>query len=152
MPQTTRQIFIQLTSAGTDSGPFDITDSFSNVLDTSVPSSNLLSPAGRTYSVLLASTYIKVQSTGICSNYLNIDIPAIIPTTTTTTSTTTTTTTVLCEEWYNDSGSTLNGISYTDCAGTPHTSVTITPGGSICIQPGTGAGGDFGFLIFLQYC
>lgn len=88
MPQTTRKIFVQLTSAGIDTGPFDITDSFATVLATSVPKADLIAPGyGKTYSVALASTYIRLQSTGLCTSYVDINIPAIVSTTTTTTTT-----------------------------------------------------------------
>ncbi len=77
MPQTNRKIFLQLTSAGSDTGPFDISDSFANIIDTNVPKADLL--FGKTYSVDLDATYVKLQSNGLCSNYVNINIDPIVP-------------------------------------------------------------------------
>ena len=62
------------------------------------------------------------------------------------------TTANLCEEWYNDTSTTFFNVNYTDCNGAVLTAQTVLPGGSICMQPGTGGGGDFGFLIPLGNC
>lgn len=56
----------------------------------------------------------------------------------------------ICEEYYNDSGNPIDGVSYTDCAGNYHDSITVDPGGSICITTGTMSGG--GFLRFIGQC
>lgn len=78
MPQTTRKIFVQLTSAGTDTGPFDITDSFATVLDSSIPKADLMAPGyGKTYSVNLNATYIRLQSNGLCSGYTDINLDPV---------------------------------------------------------------------------
>lgn len=82
-------IIITLTTAGTDTGPFSLfsnVDSYTTAFVTGVSKSALL--AG--YSTSLApdgTTTVRVKSTGLCTNY--IDIVLSEPTTSTTTSTTT---------------------------------------------------------------
>lgn len=68
------------------------------------------------------------------------------------TTTTTTTTVVLCDEYFNNTGGTLNGINYTDCNGTVLTNQSVDSNQSICVQQGTLNGGDSGFLINLGNC
>jgi hypothetical protein len=80
-------IIITLTTAGTDTGPFSLfsnVDGYTTAFVTGVSKAALL--AG--YSTNLApvgTTTVRVKSTGLCSNY--IDIVLVLPTTTTTTST-----------------------------------------------------------------
>ncbi len=80
-------IVITLTTAGTDTGPFDLysdVDGYVSAFVTGVSKSALVSG----YSTSLApvgTTIVRVQSTGLCDNY--IDITLVPPTTTTTTST-----------------------------------------------------------------
>lgn len=69
-----------------------------------------------------------------------------------TTTTTTTTPPPSCTDYYNNTGGTLNGINYTDCAGTPLTNQSVAPGQSFCAQDGSVNGGDSGFLITLGPC
>lgn len=98
-------VLITLTTAGTDSGPFDLysnLDGYVSAFETGVSKSALL--AG--YSSALVPDYtttIRVKSDGVCLNYVDIVLPTttttttIAPTTTTTTTvapTTTTTTTI----------------------------------------------------------
>jgi len=98
-------VLITLTTAGTDSGPFDLysnLDGYVAAFETGVSKSALL--AG--YSSALVPDYtttIRVKSDGVCLNYVDIVLPTttttttIAPTTTTTTTvapTTTTTTTI----------------------------------------------------------
>ena len=87
-------VLITLTTAGTDSGPFNLysnLDGYASAFEVGVSKSALL--AG--YSSALVPDYtttVRVLSTGVCMNYIDI----VIGTTTTTTSifpTTTTTTT-----------------------------------------------------------
>lgn len=68
------------------------------------------------------------------------------------TTTTTTTTVILCDEYFNNTGGTLNGINYTDCNGTVLTNQSVDSNQSICVQQGTLNGGDSGFLINLGNC
>jgi hypothetical protein len=74
-------ITITLTSAGSDSGPFDLytnaTGSFT-LMESGVSKSTLL--AGYTVTTLDGTTLVRVQSTGECTNYQ--DIPVGLTTTT----------------------------------------------------------------------
>lgn len=78
-------ITITLTTAGTDTGPFDLysdVDGYVSAFETGVSKSALL--AGYTTSLApVGTTIVRVQSTGLCNNY--IDIALVLPTTTTTT-------------------------------------------------------------------
>jgi hypothetical protein len=80
-------IIITLTTAGTDTGPFNLfsdVDGYTAAFVSGVSKSALVSG----YSTSLApvgTTIVRVKSTGLCSNY--IDITLTFPTTTTTTST-----------------------------------------------------------------
>lgn len=80
-------ILITLTTAGTDTGPFDLysdVDGYLSAFETGVSKAALL--AGYTTSLApVGTTTVRVQSTGLCSNY--IDIVLAEPTTTTTTTT-----------------------------------------------------------------
>lgn len=85
-------VFIQLTIAGADVGPFSLysdTDGYITPFETGVLRETLVD--GQLYSsVPDYTTVIRVQSTGVCTNY--IDIPVGIPSTTTTSTSTSTTT------------------------------------------------------------
>jgi hypothetical protein len=91
-------VLITLTTAGTDSGPFDLysnLDGYVSAFETGVSKSALL--AG--YSSALVPDYttiIRVKSDGVCLNYVDIILTSATTTTTSTTvaPTTTTTTTV----------------------------------------------------------
>jgi len=80
-------VLITLTVAGTDSGPFNLysnLDGFTSAFETGVSKASLL--AG--YSSALVpdfTTIVRVLSTGVCTNYIDITLDA---TTTTTSSTT----------------------------------------------------------------
>lgn len=92
-------VLITLTTAGVDSGPFNLysnVDSYVTAFQTNVAKSLLV--AGYTSTVVPASTTtVRVKSTGVCTNYVDLYITGSGTTTTTTTSggggTTTTTTT-----------------------------------------------------------
>lgn len=100
-------IIITLTTAGTDTGPFSLfsnTDGYTTAFVTGVSKSALL--AG--YSTSLApvgTTTVRVRSTGLCTNY--IDIVLVEPTTSTTTSTTT------CLTYYELAGCLEADYAYT---------------------------------------
>jgi hypothetical protein len=93
-----------------------------------------------------------VESFTFCSVTTTTTTTTQAPTTSTTTTSTTTTPPIACSEYFNNTAGNLNGIDYTDCGGTPFTNQTVAPNQSICIQDGTGSGGDFGFLILLGSC
>lgn len=107
-------VLITLTLAGTDTGPFDLysdADGFVSAFETGVSKAALL--AGYSSSLVPnTTTVIRVKSTGVCNNY--IDIPLLPPTTTTTTTVvppvTTTTTTTSAAPAYNY-------YTFTPCAG-----------------------------------
>jgi hypothetical protein len=90
-------VLITLTTAGTDTGPFDLfsnADSYVTAFENNVPKASLVSGYTSTAVPDLA-TIIRVKSDSACTNY--IDLPIVTTTTTTTTvapPTTTTTTTV----------------------------------------------------------
>ena len=74
-----------------------------------------------------------------CCNY----VPTTTTTTSSTSSTTTTTTTsepIVCNEYLNDTGDTIVGVSYTLCDGTIIEDSSFADGESICIQVGTLSG------------
>jgi hypothetical protein len=58
------------------------------------------------------------------------------------------------EEYYNDHAGSpaAYDISYTDLSGAYHDREAVPYGGNICIQSGTGSGGDFGWLRYLGSC
>jgi hypothetical protein len=97
-----KSAIITLTTAGTDTGPFNLlsdVDSYATPFETNVAKSSLI--AGYTTNLIPdAATIIRVQSSSsLCTNFINLTYPTISTTTTTTTttapttSTTTTTTT-----------------------------------------------------------
>lgn len=89
-------VLITLTTAGADSGPFDLYSNFDGYVSafaTGVSKSALL--AGYSSSAVPDfATIIRVKSTGDCVNYIDITLTSPTTTTTSTSSTTTTTTTV----------------------------------------------------------
>lgn len=88
-------VLITLTTAGTDSGPFNLysnIDNYTVPFQTGVAKSVLVS--GYTSTLVPNNTsIIRIKSTGVCTNYLDLTISGTT-TTTTSSSTTTTTTTV----------------------------------------------------------
>lgn len=80
-------VLITLTTAGTDSGPFDLysdLDGYTSAFESGVPKASLL--AG--YASALVPDYtniIRVKSNGDCVNYIDIPLPGYTTTTTTTT-------------------------------------------------------------------
>ena len=90
-------VYIKLTISGISTGPFDLysdVDNFADTFDEGVTREDLL--AGYTsYLVPEGTTQIKIQSLGLCTNYIIVDVapPATSTTTSTTSSTTSTSTT-----------------------------------------------------------
>jgi hypothetical protein len=78
-------VLITLTTAGTDSGPFDLysnLDGYTSAFETGVSKTSLL--AG--YSSALVPDYtttVRVKSNGLCLNYVDIVLGATTSTTTT---------------------------------------------------------------------
>jgi hypothetical protein len=89
-------VLITLTTAGTDSGPFDLysnLDGYTSAFESGVSKASLL--AG--YASALVPDYtttVRVKSDGMCVNYVDIVLESTTTTTTTVGPTTTTTTTV----------------------------------------------------------
>jgi len=79
---------IKLLTAGTDTGPFDLysdVDGFSTPFQTGVSLTVLMASQGYTTSLTPnGAITIRVQSTGLCTNYIDIVIDAPVTTTTTT--------------------------------------------------------------------
>lgn len=136
-------VLITLTTAGTDTGPFDLysnVDGYVSAFETGVSKAALL--AG--YSSALVpngTTTIRIKSTGICVNY--IDVLVITTTTTTssttsTSSTTTTTTTTFncdtdCRNWeYLGASIPIEGdtITYYSCIDGTTQSISLSNGDS----------------------
>jgi hypothetical protein len=98
-------VLITLTTAGIDTGPFNLysnTDSYVTAFETSVAKSALV--AGYLSTLVPAgTTYVRVKSTGLCTNYIDIYVTGSGTTTTTTTATptTTSTTTTQVVTYYN---------------------------------------------------
>jgi len=124
-------VLVTLTSPGADTGPFNLFSSVDLVtpLVSGVAKSALVS--GYTLSsVPDAATYIKVASTGTCTNSINLNI--ITPTTTTTTTlvgpTTTTTTTSSGPTTTTTSTTRLTTTTTsTTISGTTTTTTTVAP-------------------------
>lgn len=78
-------VLITLTTAGSDSGPFDLYSDIDGFLSAFESGVSKISLEGG-YSSSLVPDYtntIRVKSNGVCTNY--VDIKVLIPTTTTTT-------------------------------------------------------------------
>ena len=113
-------VLITLTTAGSDSGPFNLysnLDGYTSAFETGVSKNSLL--AGYPSSLVPDYTnIIRVKSSGTCVNYIDI---ALTTTTTTSTSSTTTTTTTLAPSAYmyfrNFLEASGTGDSSTACAG-----------------------------------
>jgi len=120
MPKTAT---ILLTTAGLDTGPFDLlsdVDSYITPFETNIPKSSLIS--GYTTNLVPdAATIVRVESTSaLCTNYIDLNYPTTTTTTTaipTTTTTTTTTSLIVCENWEIINGAFDNVIDYIDCSG-----------------------------------
>lgn len=154
-------VTITLTTAGTDTGPFNLysdIDGFVSAFETGVSKAALL--AGYTSTLVPnGTTIIRVMSANeLCTNFIDITIGAPCTTTTTsststtttstssstttttsTSSTTTTTTTeapLNCTE-YNVVGTPSISIEWLSCAGEPFTQTVGAGGIFICAETGT---------------
>lgn len=88
-------VLITLTTAGTDTGPFNLysnLDGYTSAFETGVPKASLLLGYASTV-VPDFTTTIRVMSGGDCVNYIDIVLDEVTTTTTTTTVEPTTTTT-----------------------------------------------------------
>jgi len=108
-------VTITLTTAGADTGPFNLysdATSYLSAFDTNVPKSSLT--AGFTTSnVPAGTTIIRVVSLGVCKNH--IDIPVDAP--------------IQCEEFVFQAGDSKNNVvTYKDCATGVLSTVPLTNG------------------------
>ena len=163
-------VLITLTTAGADSGPFDLysnIDGYTSAFETGVSKSALL--AG--YSSALVPDYttvIRVLSTGDCTNYIDIVLfsptttsTSTLPVTTTTTTTggitTTTTTTLPCLQYVlsvADVSGESASVTYLNCVGIEQ-SQTVYWGSSVsfCATEITSENlGAFGSLSLIGNC
>ena len=102
-------VLLLLTTAGADTGPFDLYENSTGtflLFESDVQKNDLTDPLGYSTIVPSGTTQVRITSTGICDNYIDVVLMG---------TTTTTTTTVL---YY-----TLNGCSESD----PPYSTTIPP-------------------------
>lgn len=154
-------VLIYLTTAGAGTGPFSLysnVDGYVTPFETGVPKVSLTTLPGYTTALVPnGTTIIRVQSTGACTNYIDIVIGATTTTTTTsgalttttTASPTTTTTTTLspadCGEFSLEGGLSGRTFNYVDCDGVSRT--TVVPAGDAtadCIQlPYSAAGATY---------
>ena len=95
-------VLITLTSAGTDTGPFNLysnVDGFTTPFETGVSKASLL--AGHVSSLVPNFTSsVRVKSVGTCTNYIDVVIAGVTTTTTTTLPATTTSTTTVAPSIY----------------------------------------------------
>lgn len=131
-------ILITLTSAGSDTGPFNLysnVDNYTTCFDSSISKAILI--AG--YTTTLAptgTTTVRVASLGTCSNY--VDIAVVVPTTTTTSTTAAPTTTSTTTAAPGTTTTTTTAAvdptttTTTTYVGPPTTTTTTTSG-----EPGT---------------
>jgi hypothetical protein len=78
-------IYITLTSAGADSGPFNLysnVDGYVSAFATNVPKASLL--AGYAVTAPAGTTTVRILSTGVCTNFINVTVSVTTTTTTTT--------------------------------------------------------------------
>jgi hypothetical protein len=109
-------VFITLTSAGADAGPFNLysnADGYVSAFATNVPKATLL--AGYAATVPAGTTTVRIMSVGVCTNYIDVAISA-------TTTTTTTIAVINCGTTSSLSG----GVSYPTTQSVTLTSATGT--------------------------
>jgi hypothetical protein len=140
-------VLITLTIAGSDSGPFDLysnVDGYTTAFETNVSKSALL--AGYTSNLVPnGTTSIRVQSEGVCVNYIDIIISTTTTTTTSTTTSSTTTTTTTTSNLgtisiynYNSSGT----IAFLQNVQVNGVDITVDPG-TFPLAPGMSAIGTY---------
>jgi hypothetical protein len=125
-------VLVTLTLAGTDVGPFNLysnVDGYTTALATGISRSSLL--AGYSLAgVPDDAAVIRAQSTGTCTNYLDMYLSGGTTTTTTSTSSTTTTTTTEAPCLTGDTS------AISSCGGGESALFTVTTGNTALITPG----------------
>lgn len=150
---------ITLTTAGVDSGPFNLysnIDGYITPFESGIDRASMMS-GFTSYTVPDFTTIVRVQSMGVqCSNFIDISLelttttstttsapPSTTTTSTSSSTTTTTTTLLLCYNYINNSGVGINA-TWLDCVtGDPQGPAVIGNGDSICARTGTVSGGVF---------
>jgi hypothetical protein len=125
-------VLVTLTLAGTDVGPFNLysnVDGYTNPLATGVSRAALLSGYSLA-GVPDAASVIRAQSTGTCTNYLDMYLSGGTTTTTSSTSTTTSTTTSVVPCLTGDTAAVAS------CAGGESALFTVSAGNTALITPG----------------
>ena len=139
-------VFIQLTIAGSDSGPFNLfsdVNGFSSAFETNIDKITLT--GGYAFSTVPDGTnIIRVMSLGLCTNY--IDIPIVQSTTTTTT-----TSPCYCAEVIYIGESSAD-FSYVDCYGMEQFSTISTPSENYCGAYFSTESADISFNIPGDFC
>ena len=77
-------VFITLTSAGADAGPFNLysnVDGFVSAFATNVPKATLL--AGYSVIAPAGTTTVRIISVGVCTNFIDVTVSTTTTTTTT---------------------------------------------------------------------
>ena len=77
-------VFITLTSAGADAGPFNLysnVDGFVSAFATNVPKATLL--AGYAVTAPAGTTTVRIISVGVCTNFIDVTVSTTTTTTTT---------------------------------------------------------------------
>ena len=142
-------VLVTLTSAGTDTGPFYLYSNYDNYMvpiDSGISRASLMAGYVCT-TVPSGATYIRVESTGDCTNHVDIAIsfPTTTTTTSTSTSTTTTTTTVAPPITTTTTTSTTTAApvttTTTTTSGGGTTTTTTTAGGGTTTTTTTSGGG-----------
>lgn len=125
-------VLVTLTLAGSDTGPFNLysdVDGFTTPLATGVAKASLEAGYSLT-GVPDTASIIRAQSTGTCTNYLDMYLSGGTTTTTSSTSTTSTSTTAIVECITGDK----NALA--TCAGGESALFTVTAGNTALITPG----------------
>jgi hypothetical protein len=124
-------VLITLTIAGTDSGPFNLysnVDNYTVPFQTGVAKSVILSGYSSTL-VPNNTSIIRIKSTGVCTNYIDLPILGISTTTTSSTTTTTTTLPLNCKTYkITSSGTGVASGTYLNCGRKPTTYSVGAPG------------------------
>ena len=77
-------VYITLTSAGVDAGPFNLysnVDGFVSAFATNISRATLL--AGYSVIAPAGTTTVRILSTGVCTNFINVTVSTTTTTTTT---------------------------------------------------------------------
>ena len=149
-----KSAIITLTTAGTDTGPFNLLsdiDSYATPFETNIAKSSLI--AGYTTNLVPdAATIVRVQSSSsLCTNFINLTYPTSTTTTTTSTTTTTTTAPPTTTTTTTSTTTTTTTVAYTEWSAR-YDVVT----GSICSQNAaavytvSGAGFTTGDTIYVD--